>query len=92
MSTEISRNLSEKNRYDKLELIADKMGLDTRNNTSLWKDRAIVELNYAILSSFQKNNITISDHHSAAESFMKHHENENHLRGGCPAGTFIFIL
>ena len=91
MSTEISRNLSEANRYDKLEMIAEKMGLDTRNNSSLWKDRAILELNLAVLSSFQKKNITISDHHSASESFMKHYENESLLRGGCPA-DWVWIV
>ena len=91
MSTEISRNLSEPNRYDKLALIAEKMGLDTKTNTTLWKDRALLEINYAVLSSFQQNNITISDHHSASESFMKHYENENHLRGGCPA-DWVWIV
>ena len=33
----------------------------------------------------QKNKVTISDHHSMAESFMKHMESEHRLRGGCPA-------
>lgn len=29
------------------------MGLDTRTHTSLWKDRAVIELNAAVLYSFQ---------------------------------------
>jgi nitric oxide synthase oxygenase domain/subunit len=29
--------------------------------------------------------VTITDHHSAAESFMQHLQNEQKLRGGCPA-------
>ena len=29
--------------------------------------------------------ILFSDHHTMAESFMKHCENEQRLRGGCPA-------
>jgi len=29
------------------------MGLDTKNPTTLWKDRALVELNLAVLYSFQ---------------------------------------
>lgn len=57
-----------------------KMELDTRNPTSLWKDKAIVEINIAVLSSFQNLNVTIVDHHTASESFMKHLENENKLR------------
>ena len=52
------------------------MGLDTRTASSLWKDKALVEVNLAILHSFQKKNVTISDHHSASESFMKHMEKE----------------
>ena len=31
------------------------------------------------------------DHHSASESFMKHHENETQLRGGCPA-DWVWIV
>lgn len=29
--------------------------------------------------------MTIVDHHTASESFMKHYENEMRLRKGCPA-------
>lgn len=29
------------------------MGVDTRTHTSLWKDRAVIELNAAVLYSFQ---------------------------------------
>lgn len=56
------------------------MGLDTRNPTSLWKDKALVEINIAVLHSFQTLNITIVDHHTASESFMKHFENETKSR------------
>jgi len=33
----------------------------------------------------QKNKVTITDHHSASESFMQHMETEVRVRGGCPA-------
>ena len=62
-----------------------KLGLDTRNPTSCWKDKTLVEVNIAVLHSFQLKNVTIVDHHTASESFMKHLENENKLRKGCPA-------
>ena len=62
-----------------------KLGLDTRNPTSLWKDKTLVQVNIAVLHSFQLKNVTIVDHHTACESFMKHLENENKLRKGCPA-------
>ena len=29
------------------------MGLEIKSNSSLWKDKALVELNYAILHTFQ---------------------------------------
>lgn len=34
---------------------------------------------------FQKQNVTIMDHHSASESFMKYMQSEYRARGGCPA-------
>ncbi|XP_058453237.1 nitric oxide synthase [Malaya genurostris] len=92
MSTEIGcRDLCDVNRRNLLEPIAVKMGLDTRNPTSLWKDKALVEINVAVLHSFQSRNITIVDHHTASESFMKHYENETKLRNGCPA-DWIWIV
>ena len=35
------------------------MGLDTRSNASLWKDFAMVELNYAVMYSYQVNKISL---------------------------------
>lgn len=35
--------------------------------------------------------MTIVDHHSATESFMKHMENESRVRGGCP-GDWVWIV
>lgn len=35
--------------------------------------------------------VTIVDHHSATESFMKHMENEYRVRGGCP-GDWVWIV
>ncbi|XP_012262601.2 nitric oxide synthase, salivary gland [Athalia rosae] len=86
MSTEIgSRDLCDIQRYNMLETIASHMGLDTRTPISLWKDKAMIETNVAVLHSFQMKNVTIVDHHTASESFMKHYENEMRLRNGCPA-------
>lgn len=54
MSTEIGcRDLCDVNRYNILEKVATKMGLDTRSVATLWKDRALVEVNVAVLHSFQ---------------------------------------
>uniref|UniRef100_A0A1A9WAM1 nitric-oxide synthase (NADPH) n=1 Tax=Glossina brevipalpis TaxID=37001 RepID=A0A1A9WAM1_9MUSC len=92
MSTEIGcRNLCDTNRRNILETVALKMNLDTRTPTSLWKDKAVVEVNIAVLYSYQSRNVTIVDHHTASESFMKHFENESKLRNGCPA-DWIWIV
>lgn len=56
------------------------MDLDIRTSTSLWKDKTLVEVNIAVLHSFQSHNVTIVDHHTASDSFMKHLENETKLR------------
>ncbi|XP_053313171.1 nitric oxide synthase, inducible [Spea bombifrons] len=86
MGTEIGvRDFCDVQRFNLLEEIARRMGLETHKVASLWKDQAVVEINVAVLYSFQKHNVTITDHHSAVESFMKHMENEYRLRGGCPA-------
>lgn len=43
-----ARNLGDADRYDKLADVARVMGLDTRQDRTLWKDRAVVELTYAV--------------------------------------------
>lgn len=67
------------------------MGLDTRTPVSLWKDKAMVECNVAVLHSFQAKGVTIVDHHTASDSFMKHLDNEVRLRNGCP-GDWVWIV
>ncbi|XP_048121138.1 nitric oxide synthase 2b, inducible [Alosa alosa] len=86
MGTEIGvRDFCDPQRYNILEQVGRKMGLETQTLSSLWKDEALLAVNVAVIYSFQKNKVTITDHHSASESFMKHMENEVRLRGGCPA-------
>ncbi|XP_062448133.1 nitric oxide synthase, inducible [Rhea pennata] len=86
MGTEIGvRDFCDVQRYNILKEVGRRMGLETNKLSSLWKDRAVVEINVAVLYSFQKQNVTIMDHHSAAESFMKYMQNEYRIRGGCPA-------
>jgi nitric-oxide synthase len=92
MSTEIGcRNMCDTHRLNMLEPVAQGMGLDTRTPVTLWKDKAMVEVNVAVLHSFQQKGVTIVDHHTASESFMKHLENEVRLRHGCPA-DWVWIV
>uniref|UniRef100_A0A673XYJ7 Nitric oxide synthase, inducible n=1 Tax=Salmo trutta TaxID=8032 RepID=A0A673XYJ7_SALTR len=86
MGTEIGvRDFCDYQRYNILEEVGRRMGLETHKLSSLWKDQALVTINVAVIYSFQKNKVTITDHHSAAESFMKHMETQFRLRVGCPA-------
>ncbi|XP_019502510.1 PREDICTED: nitric oxide synthase, inducible isoform X2 [Hipposideros armiger] len=86
MGTEIGvRDFCDVQRYNIMEEVGRRMGLETHKLASLWKDQAVIEINVAVLHSFQKQNVTIMDHHSAAESFMKYMQNEYRSRGGCPA-------
>ncbi|XP_062409058.1 nitric oxide synthase, inducible-like [Sardina pilchardus] len=86
MGTEIGvRDFCDTQRYNVLEQVGRKMGLETKTLSSLWKDQALLAVNVAVMYSFQKSKVTIVDHHSASESFMTHMENERRLRGGCPA-------
>ncbi|XP_076368932.1 nitric oxide synthase, inducible-like isoform X2 [Tachypleus tridentatus] len=92
MGSEIgARDLCDPQRYNITKEVALKMGLDTTNPTTLWKDRVLVEINIAVLYSYQKQNVTIVDHHTATQMFMKHMENEQQQRGGCPA-DWVWIV
>ena len=64
------------------------MGVETGVNSSLWRDRVSLELNLAVLASFQQAGVTIVDHHTQADQFLQHYREEFRTRGGCPAGHF----
>lgn len=77
MSAEIgARNFGDVKRYNLLPTVAQRMGLNTRSKLSLWQDRALVELNRAVLHSFTKYEVTIVDHHTASAQFMRHWHRE----------------
>ena len=72
LGTEIgARNLADSTRYNLLPEIATKLGLDMTSPRSLWKDHALVALNEAVLSSFDKEGVRIADHHGVSEEFLK---------------------
>ena len=77
MGTEIgARNLADANRYNQIPVIAKKMGLDMSQESTLWRDRALVELNRAVLHSFDRARVRISDHHTESRLFISHVERE----------------
>jgi nitric-oxide synthase, bacterial len=71
-SSEIaSRNLSDASRYNLLRIVANVFELNTSSDKTLWKDRALLELNVSVLHSFSLAGVTIVDHHFAAKQFAK---------------------
>ncbi|CAG9622940.1 Nitric oxide synthase oxygenase [Sutcliffiella rhizosphaerae] len=103
METEIgARNLADPNRYNMLPKVASIMGLDTSTNATMWKDRALIELNLAVMHSFKEAGVSIVDHHTAAMQFKHFEEKEaascRHVTGEwawlippiSPATTHIF--
>ncbi len=77
MGTEIgARNFADEDRYNLLPDMARLMGLDTSSKSTLWQDRALVELNAAVLYSYKKAGVSIVDHHTAATQFRKFEERE----------------
>lgn len=72
MGTEIgARNLADTDRYNLLPAVADLLGLDRRHPRTLWQDRALLELNAAVLHSYAAAGVTLVDHHSASEEFLR---------------------
>lgn len=77
MGTEIgARNLADESRYNQLPNIARRMGLQIDRKNFMWRDRALLELNEAVLYSFKKSGVRMVDHHTASEQFMRFNEEE----------------
>jgi nitric-oxide synthase len=77
METEIgARNLGDADRYNLLPEVARRLGIPRGRPSTLWKDRALVELNRAVLHSFQQAGVRLIDHHSAAQSHLAFEEAE----------------
>jgi nitric-oxide synthase len=92
MGTEIgARNLADTERYDLLPVIAERLGYDTTDNRNLWRDRAIVELNLAVLHSFDQARVTITDHHTESRRFLTYLEQEQNC-GRTVAADWSWIV
>ncbi len=86
MGTEIgARNLADAQRYHQIPVIAARMGLDTGSESTLWRDRALVELNRAVLWSFERAGVRVTDHHSESRLFLTHMERERRAGRDTPA-------
>lgn len=70
MGTEIgSRNLGDEQRYNLIPVIGEQLGLGC-DRSRLWKDRALVVLNEAVLHSFERDGVRLVDHHQASREFL----------------------
>ena len=86
MCTEIgSRDLGDETRYNQLPEIAARMGLSIADPRTLWQDRAVTELNAAVLHSYEMSGVKIADHHTESERFLAHIEQEQQHGRSCPA-------
>jgi nitric-oxide synthase len=86
MGTEVgARNLADTDRYDMLPTVAAKLGLDTSRELTLWRDRALLELNRAVLHSFAQAGVKMTDHHTESRRFMTHLHNESRAGRPVPA-------
>ncbi|WP_425463886.1 nitric oxide synthase oxygenase [Paenibacillus taihuensis] len=92
MGTEIgARNLADPFRYNMLPQVGALMGLDTSRESTLWRDRALVELNVAVLHSFKGKGVTIVDHHTASKQFSLFAERERQ-NGRIPTGRWSWLI
>jgi nitric-oxide synthase len=68
VGTEIgTRGLADEGAYGVAREVADRLGLDTTSERTLWRDRATVELNRAVLHSFDTAGVTVTDHYAEAQ-------------------------
>ncbi|KAB2459134.1 nitric oxide synthase oxygenase [Bacillus sp. CH126_4D] len=92
MGTEIgARNLADHDRYNLLPAVAEMMNLDTSRNGTLWKDKALIELNIAVLHSFKKQGVSIVDHHTAAQQFQQF-ERQEAACGRVVTGNWVWLI
>lgn len=77
MVTEIgARNLADADRYNMLPVVAEKLGLDCSDSSTMWKDRAMVELSVAVMHSFKKHRVRMLDHHKMSDYFHRFEQQE----------------
>lgn len=94
MGTEIgARDLGDEGRYGLLPEIGRRMGLLSGKGRppALWKDRALLELNEAVLHSFSKDSVRVVDHHRADSEFMTFVEKEK-AAGRLVSGRWSWLV
>ncbi|MGO1053898.1 nitric oxide synthase oxygenase [Crossiella sp. CA198] len=80
-----TRALADEGAYAMAGEVAERLGLDTGSERTLWRDRATLELNRAVLHSFDAAEVTITDHHSEAQHRLAWLRSRQRPSGGRPA-------
>lgn len=62
-----TRAFADEAAYGVAPLVAERLGLDTSAERTLWRDRVTVELNRAVLHSFDAAGLTVTDHYAEAQ-------------------------
>lgn len=78
------RDLTDADRYNLVKPVAEKWGISTRTDASLWKDKVMHLLDEAIVSSFRASGWGIVDHHTMLKGFWEWYNKELDQRGYCP--------
>ena len=86
-----ARNFTDTNRYNLLPKIAEAMGFDITNDRNLWRDKALLLLNEAVLHSFDRDAVKISDHHTIGHEFLEFCRNEQKA-GREPYGKWMWLV
>jgi nitric-oxide synthase len=77
MLTEVAaRNFTDESRYNLLPQIGRRLGLNTQRDETLWRDRALLELNVAVLHSFRRAGVKMIDHHTSSRHFVEFEKRE----------------
>lgn len=80
-----ARSLADENACGVARSVAEALGLDTSTERSLWRDRAVVELNRAVLHSFDRAAVTITDHHAESRHRLSWLRSRQRHSGNRPA-------
>ncbi|NYT94523.1 nitric oxide synthase oxygenase [Salinispora sp. H7-4] len=72
LSDEIgTRNMCDAARYNQLRPVAARLGLDTEDESSLWREHAALVINQSVIHSFRAAGVRISVPNNESEMFMR---------------------
>ena len=85
MECEITRDLIEPGRMDKMEAIAKAIGVNSTDEDDFWRERVAHEMNKAVVYSFRRDGHSIVDHVTVQAQFLAHDMREKREGRECPA-------